>query len=256
MNAQMLLHVFFTPKRTDLQDQEARFLATAIAGSAELDGVRIPMWSWGDGPRVVLMHGWESRGCHLARFVPALVTKGLAVTLFDAPAHGVAPGKMTSVVHMGKALLAVAKVLGPVQAVIAHSAGSAAALWAFGRGLDVDRSVHLAGPSTLEQLMRGAARMAALGEDEFPAFKAATAAFIGCPIEDLSVDRLASPLSHASLILHDPDDPMIPFSEAEALHARWPASTLAPVSRVGHRRILTDPGVIARCVEFVQPIQR
>lgn len=253
MDTQAILRAFFTPKRPALALEEAQLLSTGTSSGAEIDGQDIPTWSWGAGPRVLLVHGWDSRGAHLGRFVPALLERGLAVTLYDAPAHGDTTGQMTSVVHMGRALKAVARSLGEIHAVIGHSAGSAAALWAFNHGLGVTRSVHLAGPSTLEHLMQAAARMASLGAEQYLAFRAAAAEFMGCPVEDLSVERLTPSLRHPSLIVHDAEDPLIPFEESQALHARWPLSTLKAVRGVGHRRILVDQQVMADCVDFVRP---
>ncbi len=246
-----MLQVFLTPKRPALAPEEAQLLATAARSGTEVDGQVIPMWSWGTGPRILLVHGWDSRGVHLGRYVPALVERGHAVTLYDAPAHGGTTGHMTSVVHMGRALQAVARSLGEIHAVIGHSAGSAASLWAFAHGLEVACSVHLAGPSTLEHVMKAAARMASLGREQYLAFRAAVAEFMGCPIEDMSVERLAPFLKHPALIVHDPEDPMIPFTESEALHARWPLSTLRAVRGVGHRRILFDPQIVDDCASFV-----
>lgn len=251
MDTQAMLRAFFTPKRPALAVEEAQLLSTGTSSGAEIDGQDVPMWSWGAGPRVLLAHGWDSRGAHLGRFVPALLEQGLAVTLYDAPGHGETPGQMTSVVHMGRALGAVARSLGEIHAVIGHSAGSAAALWAFNHGLRVTRSVHLAGPSTLEHLMQAAARMASLGAEQYQDFRVAATAFMGCPVEDMSVERLTPVLRHPSLIVHDAEDPLIPFEESQALHARWPMSTLQVVRGVGHRRILADRQVIEDCVSFL-----
>jgi pimeloyl-ACP methyl ester carboxylesterase len=251
MSADALLKAFFTPGRAALQDDEARLLSTASRSTLAIEGEVVPAWSWGSGPRVLLVHGWGGRGVHLGRLVPTLLEQGLSVTLYDAPGHGDATGLMTSLVHMGRAMLSVASNMGPIAAAVTHSAGSAAALWAFKHGLNVRCSVHLAGPSTLENLMRAAARWAHLNPEQYQAFRAAAAAFIGCPIEDMSVDALAAALSHPALLIHDIEDSTVPFSESQALHDRCPTSTLERVRGAGHHRMLADPAIREMSVQFV-----
>jgi pimeloyl-ACP methyl ester carboxylesterase len=252
MDSQAMLRAFLTPTRVAASSAEAQLLLTGRSSALLCSGQSIPTWTWGKGPCVVLAHGWDSRGSHLGSFIPGLTELGFSVTLYDAPAHGDAAGSMSSVVHMGKALSAVARSLGDVSAVIAHSAGSAAALWAFDHGLAVTCSVHLAGPSTLENVISAAARSAALPPNEYQTFRTEVADFIGAAIEDMGVDRLAPALRHPGLIVHDPDDRFVPFSESEALHDLWPASKLVPVPGLGHRRILIDPRVNSECVRFIR----
>ena len=52
--------------------------------------------TWGDGPTVVLVHGWGGNRAQLAAtFVEPLVAAGLRVVAYDAPSHGVSgPGAL------------------------------------------------------------------------------------------------------------------------------------------------------------------
>jgi pimeloyl-ACP methyl ester carboxylesterase len=54
--------------------------------------------AWGEGPTVLLAHGWESRRTHWSAFVPALTAAGYRAVAIDAPAHGDSPGE-TSNMH-------------------------------------------------------------------------------------------------------------------------------------------------------------
>jgi len=253
MDPNAFVKAFFTPRRATASPGELRLLSTGRQRPVEHDGHSLPTWTWGEGPgpRVLLSHGWDSRGSHLGAFVQPLAALGLSVTLFDSPAHGDAHGETSSVVHMGRALIAVARSFGDVAGLIGHSAGSAAALWAFNHGLSVSASVHLAGPATLENVMRAAAGAARLGPEEYRAFRARAQVQIGCPIEDLSAACLAPALRHAGLLVHDPEDPVIPFSESRTLHELWPTSRLIEAQGLGHTRILSDPKIVAECVGFV-----
>ena len=244
-------HAFSAPERVALTAQEAAALAAAAEPPLRHEGLKLARWTLGAGPRVELVHGWNSRGAHLLGFAQPLVEAGFSVTLFDLPGHGDSGGHAASVVHAGRALRAVMAAAGDVHAVIGHSMGSAAALLAFAHGLPVKRSVHLAGPSSLTPMVKGLAAAHGLGPADAAAFAGWVEGFIGTRIAHVDLERLQHGLRHPGLIVHDGDDRTVPIAASEALHAAWPGSRLERVSGLGHRRLLADADVIARSVAFV-----
>ena len=244
-------HAFSTPERVPLSAAEK----TALQGAAEPplrhEGLKLARWTLGQGPRVVLVHGWNSRGAHLLGLAAPLVAAGCSVTLFDLPGHGDSGGHAGSVVHAGRALHALMGELGEVHAVVGHSMGSAAALLAFSRGRRVQRSVHLAGPSSLTPMVQGIARAQGLAPADAAAFAGWVEKFIGTRLACVDLERLVHGLQHPGLIIHDPQDRTVPFAASQALREAWPRSTLEAVSGLGHRRLLLDAGVIQRCADFI-----
>lgn len=242
---------FTIPERVPATDAERELLATAVAVAIDGDDGRLATWRFGgDGPRVLLVHGWNSRASHLAGFVPPLLERGYQVIAFDAPAHGASDGTRTSVVHAGNAILRVAEAVGPIDGVIAHSIGSTAALLAFARGLRTRASVHLATPTSGERRLADAIRAAELLPAAAYTFRELFAAYVGVPVATIELPHLASGLRHPGLLIHDPLDRVIPFEESEALHQRWRASTLL-VTGGGHSRILRAPDVLNRTVRWL-----
>lgn len=246
------------PRRQPL-DEEGRLLL--------LEGVRDEVWhggrmlvayTFGDARpdaetgaprrRALLLHGWESRAAGWHVLVRALVAQGWHVTAFDAPAHGESAGETTSVVAMGGAVLAVAEWLGPVDAVVAHSLGSPAALYAFAHGLRTGASVHLAGPSSL---IRALDRAACAVKVDGAALRARFEALTGLDASDMELERLAAGMRHPALLLHDPLDPEVHWSESAALANAWDGAQLEAANGVGHRRIICNSAVVDRVVEFL-----
>lgn len=244
-------HAFSSPERVPLSPTERAALSEAAEAPLRHQGLKLARWTLGTGPRVVLVHGWNSRGAHLLGFARRLVAAGFSVTLFDLPGHGDSGGHVASVVHAARALGAISAAIGRVEAVIGHSMGSAAALLAFAHGLQVRRSVHLAGPSSLTPMVRGLARAHDLGPDDTAAFTAWVTRFIGMPITDVDLDHLQPGLKHPGLIVHDAEDRTVPIAASEALHRAWPGSQFEQVRGLGHRRLLVDDAVIARSVAFI-----
>src|SRR2546426_767334 len=52
------------------------------------DGPELAVWDWGDGPTVLLVHGWNGNAAQLAGLVPPLLRAGYYVATPDLPAHG------------------------------------------------------------------------------------------------------------------------------------------------------------------------
>lgn len=244
-------HAFGTPERIAASAAEKAVLAAAAEPPLRHEGLKLARWTLGAGPRVVLVHGWNSRGSHLLAFAQPLVAAGFSVTLFDLPGHGDSGGHACSVVHAGRALRSLMTALGDVHAVVGHSMGSAAALLAFAQGLTVARSVHLAGPSSLTPMVKGLAHAQGLGPADAAAFAGWVERFIGTCIANVDLERLQHGLRHPGLIVHDREDRTVPFAASEALHAAWAGSRLEPVTGLGHRRLLADADVIARSVAFI-----
>lgn len=244
-------HAFSAPERIPLKPEERAALTGAAEPPLRHEGHKLARWTLGQGPRVLLVHGWNSRGAHLLGFARPLIEAGFSVTLFDLPAHGNSGGHAASVVHAGRALRAIAADIGEVHAVIGHSMGSAAALLAFAHGLRVRRSVHLAGPSSLTPMVKGLAAMHGLGPADAAAFAGWVEGFIGTRMGCVDLERLLPGLRHPGLIVHDVEDRTVPFAASTALHAAWPGSELQRVTGLGHRRLLFDADVIARSVAYI-----
>lgn len=238
---QALIH----PRRVTMDDQESLYLYNAHAGLLQLEGQALSTWHWGiEGPRVMLVHGWESRSTHWHAWVPALLAAGFRVSALDLPAHGHSSGSTTDVIQSGRAMLAFARQLGAVHGVVAHSMGSAASLYAFAHGMAVRASVHLSGPASVRRVLQSAARAGGLDAQGTMALLHAFEQRTGQPLDEMELPALAHGLRHPALIAHDPADREVPFSESRQLAGVWPQARLLEAPGLGHRRILRDPKII------------
>ncbi|MBN2510655.1 MAG: alpha/beta fold hydrolase [Spirochaetales bacterium] len=93
----------------------------------------IPCYAYGEGPVVLMCHGWGSRAGHLAPMARLIARKGFRTVLFDAPGHSstmVVPEPQTSsMFEFALALTAVASRLGSIDTIIGHSLGAMSALF-------------------------------------------------------------------------------------------------------------------------------
>lgn len=247
----LMLRALTRPRKRPGSAEDGQALASAVRHTVNYRDLSLAAWSWGTGTPVLLLHGWESRASHMASFVSELLRSGLCPIALDAPAHGESDGDTTNVVDYGRAVVAAANHFGPIGGVIAHSVGSAAALYAFAHGLRVYASVQICGPASLGRVLRRGGKAAGLNAIEVARLELLMAEHIGLPLEAMDLTSLRGGMIHPALILHDPDDRELPASESRSLAAAWPGSTLSLIPGTGHRRILRDPSVISSATSFI-----
>jgi pimeloyl-ACP methyl ester carboxylesterase len=205
-------------------------------------------WSTGAGPIALLVHGWDADHTDMDAFVAPLVRAGRRVVAFDFPAHGESAGDSASLFDLGSALEDVATHLGPIDAIVAHSAGCAAAAIACQAGLRVRRAAFVAPPIRYEDFVRYSATM--LGED--PDALVASFRELGYEIGDLDIRKNAVSVDGIPLlILHSRDDRVCDARNATAIAAVWKDATVDFVDGLGHTRILRDADVVRGIVAYV-----
>lgn len=247
--ARVAVRLFFHPRRHARPRREREILATAA--EMELpDGLR--GHAWGSGERTVLLvHGWEGRGAQLGAFVAPLLAAGRRVVAIDGPAHGDSPGHETTLVEYARALLAVERVVGPLEGLVAHSFGVAAAAVALDRGLRAERAVLIAGPASVEDVVDRYIRMVGLPRRVAERFRRAMVEKVGRRPEEIQIASIGPRLRVPALVFHDPEDPEVPYADALAIAACWPGARLRTVSGHGHRRILRAEEVVREATAFL-----
>src|SRR5690349_14362414 len=82
--ARIVARLWMTPGRMAAEPE----LTLPAPATLACDGLELPLWSFGDGPPVYLVHGWGGRADQLSPLVWPLVESGHKVVLFDGPGHG------------------------------------------------------------------------------------------------------------------------------------------------------------------------
>ena len=213
---------------------------------------------WGDGPwTVYLVHGWGGRGSQLAALVEPLVGAGHRVVLFDMPAHGdsdhgPAGPRRTHGVEFAKALDAVFCRFGPAEAVVAHSMGTISTYLALRYGwLGTRRLVFVAPMVEAASLFDVFQRSLGFGPRVRRAFDRAVDTFIGVPVAEFDARIQAGHVEPVpTLVITDRDDRQAPYADV-ADFALMIGAPLVTTQGLGHRKILRDPAVVERVVDFV-----
>lgn len=242
--------LFMTPAELPPRDWELPLLASSerVTLRFGLSALR-----WGEGPAVLLMHGWGGRPTQFATLVEKLVGAGYGVIALDAPGHGRSPGSEADVVLFARALLEAAGELPPLRAVIGHSMGGASALLATQMGLRTEALVTIAAPSKVLDVLRGFARYVGLPPVARSSFIRQVERQAGIPAKQLDVARYE--LGMPGLVVHAEDDPHVRVGESVAIHDAWPRSRLLRLPSGGHHRVLADTALAEAVLELLEGVE-
>jgi pimeloyl-ACP methyl ester carboxylesterase len=249
--ARIALPLFLRTRRHPRPVREERWLAAAERFPVPLGRRSIAAWSWGSGPPVLLVHGWEGRGSQMGALALALAAAGMRAVAFDAPGHGDSPGRSSSLLALAQALLAVAERVGPLAGVVAHSAGASATAYGLGREVLAPRVVFFAPGVDPVGYVRLFGRLLGLGPAVQRRMERRLEARFGISLEDFRILRRAPAMEMPLLLVWDEDDAEVPRRDVEHLAVIWPAAHLEVTRGLGHRRVLREPALVARAVSFL-----
>jgi pimeloyl-ACP methyl ester carboxylesterase len=232
----------------------ASMTMSARTETVEVDGQAIATYVWGDPstqPYVLLVHGWSSMGLRWENWASQLLANGWAAVAFDQPGHGRSGGDLCTLPDFARTVSAIGRHYGDAEAVIAHSLGGAAVTLALDDGWTAKRAVLIAPAADPQAATRRFARFVRLGEHLRPSMHEVLAQRTGVLIDDLHIRHHAPKRSQPVLIVHDAYDRDVPVEEGEMYVRLWPGAALTKTRRLGHRRIVDDPGVMAAALAFV-----
>jgi pimeloyl-ACP methyl ester carboxylesterase len=204
-------------------------------------------------PTILLLHGWMASASHMSAFVQPLLEDGFRVVALDAPAHGRSSGFQSSMPEFAEAICRLVQELGPVDGIIAHSFGGASSLFLLHyqpSAIAINSLVTLASPNQVERMMQiivqGLGGSDRLRQEMEKCFLKR----YGNPVEHYAIENMVADNPLPGLVIHDRDDPLVNFSEGEAIAQAWPNAQLLATEGLGHGGILRDPAIIQQVVEF------
>lgn len=245
------LRLFRTPHPHSTPGREKRWLESADRFEFEVGGETFAAWSWGEGPTVLLVHGWEGRGSQMGAFAQPLVDAGYRAVTFDGPAHGASSGKLSSLPQFAAAIRALADRVGPLHGVVTHSFGSPAIALAMQNGLKVDRLAFVAPPADLDDYVDYFCNLLGFSNEVRRYMIDRMEQSFDLCWDEVRVATLQPQDQVELLVIHDHKDQDSAFANGHRVADAWPGSRLHPTSGLGHRRILRNQEVVSEVVEFI-----
>jgi pimeloyl-ACP methyl ester carboxylesterase len=239
----------------------------AIDKLVDTAGGGVQAWRIGEGPAVLLVHGWEDDNSLWAPMIEEFQRFGRACVAFDLPGHGFSPAETVSVQQAGAAILDVVREMGPIESIVAHSFGSPSSMHALVNGLQIDRITMIAPPMHRKPKPNPDGSMPAPqgGPGRRPGYNTAPPEVMaramelykekmGGPREQFDMESAAPNMTIPALLIHSLDDETTSPAGSRALAELWPGAKLELVDGHGHRFVCQDDEVIRTVVNFTEGI--
>jgi pimeloyl-ACP methyl ester carboxylesterase len=250
--AALALKVFSIPRKGKVLDHQAAFLSTARTQQIAFEEGLFMLYHWkGTGPTVLLNHGWESNSFRWRYLVEPLQKLDYNIISIDAPAHGKSDGSLFTAVTYSKIIKTTIELYEP-QIVIAHSVGALATIFqeSSNRHAFIQKFVFLGSPNKLEVIMRGYQNLLSFNNAVYGSLNTLLKNKFGYYVEDFNAEDFAEKIDVATLIVHNPDDLIVPFDAMEEIASTMPQATTYRSQTGGHS--LYTPEVIDEVIKFLE----
>ncbi|MBL0918924.1 MAG: alpha/beta fold hydrolase [Hydrogenophaga sp.] len=208
------------------------------------------------GPVVLLLHGWGGHAAQMLPLAQALAAQGLRPVLVDLPAHGRSRGSTSNLPQFARAIEYLTARLQQeghaVRAAVAHSLGANALAYAAARGLPVQRLVMLAPPASPHAYTRLFATVFGLSEDTRSRLQHRVEAREGILMRQFEPASVGPRVTQPTLIVHDREDRINRFADAEAYRDAMPDAQLLETAGLGHTRLLRDAQVLQAVADHLR----
>ncbi len=264
LSNRMALWFFFRPIRVARPRRETPVLEAADRTRRPLAGFYkrakqdqyYQAYEWGEGPPVLLVHGWGGRATQFHQLVYALVEAGYKAVAFDAPAHGDSPGSRTNLLEFGEIIRDLSQRHGEFQGVVAHSFGAVASARALALDSLPARNLAVIGaPASMEFIFAGFSKQIRVTERSLHSIKRFLNQLANRDLEEFSLITHLPSVKQPLLIVHDEDDRSVEVVQSQVVAGVRPDAEVLTTSGLGHNRILSDAAVIQRVLQFISEPQ-
>ena len=246
---------FFSPSKYEVKPRDREIIGQGNNHRLPFDGGELAVTTWGEGPAVLLMHGWGGARAQMTGFVNPLLAAGYRVVAFDQPAHGESDGWMTNILEIAPTMDLITEQEGPFEAVIAHSFGTLITSYVLvNRNFPPpSRLIYLGSFNRLLDSLPRFQVMANLPNPVIEGLRDMIYANFGKEaLDGIWNEKMTLNIDIPALMFHDIADNVTPIEDSRAIAHVWRSARLVETDGLGHRGALQSPEVHKQVVEFIK----
>ena len=246
--------LFVTPLRHKMPKREFHMNEKTIQTQLLVPNIAksIVVYQYGKSKKKILLaHGWSGRGTQLVKIADHFLKLGYEIISFDAPAHGKAAGKTTSMPEFIASIHEIDKNFGPFEFAIGHSLGGMALLNAVREGFQTKKLVTIGAADVITDIILHFTRTLTLKDSVAEKMKAMLDQQFGRDIDYASAHGAAKEVHIPTLVVHDEHDGDVSVNCAYAIHNELSNGSIYITKHLGHRKILGKQDVIEKIEDFL-----
>lgn len=249
-----LSKLFTTPIKHKIPKRELQMERNSIQTKIYVPeiGKDIVVYQLGTGDKkILLVHGWSGRGTQLVKFAEVLLSKGYSIVSFDAPAHGKSSGNSTIMTDFIASIIEVERKFGPFEAAIGHSLGGMSLLNAVKSGLKLNRLVTIGSGDRVNDILIDFVSKLELKPEFTSHLQQHFEKKYKTKMESFSAYHAAQSIVIPVLVIHDENDDEVPVTASKNIYTNLKNGELLITNHLGHRKILGNPEVIEKTINFI-----
>lgn len=245
------LNLFASPRKGRYNDEQKRIIESAFFEEINYNNLDIATYRWvGKGKTVLLAHGWESNTARWDYIIKDLKAQDYNIVALDAPAHGRSGSKQFNAVLYSEFINVVAKKFN-ADVLIGHSVGGMASVFclhnyqlpSIKKLILLGAPAHFTGVFDRYKTMMGFNGRISNGLDNIVLER------FGKSVDYFSAANFTESIQAKGLIIHDKNDRIIPYTDAQLIANRYKNSKLISTTGFGHG--LRDASLTPQIIEFI-----
>ena len=247
--------LFTTPIKHKIPNREFHMDKESVQETVLIPSInkKIIVYHYGKSDKkILLVHGWSGRGTQLVKIADELVILGYSIISFDAPAHGKSKGNSSIMVEFIASILELEKRFGPFEYAIGHSLGGMSILNAIRDHLKIKKAVIIGSGDIIQDIIDDFIKKLKLKPEIAIRLRNHFEKKYGENMDYYSASNVAKEVLTPILIIHDENDEEVNVRAAYHISESLKNSELMITKNLGHRKILGNPQVIKRIVEYLK----
>ena len=247
--------LFTTPIKHKIPKREFQMDKESVQETVLIPSInkKIIVYHYGKSDKkILLVHGWSGRGTQLVKIADELLYLGYSTISFDAPAHGKSKGNSSIMIEFIASILELEKQFGPFEYAIGHSLGGMSILNAIREHLKVKKAIIIGSGDVVQVIIDDFIKKLKLKPEIAMRLRNHFEKKYGENMDYYSASNVAKEVLTPILIIHDENDEEVNVRAAYHISESLKNSELMITKNLGHRKILGNPQVIKRIVEYLK----
>ena len=233
------------------------FEQAAMAQASQVgygESIRNVAWVWGDGPLVILVHGWSGRAAQMAPLALHVADLGFRSVALDVTGHGTSPKRHTRWDYFFRDIAALSRLFDEeVYAYVGHSAGGLSMMAARAlKGIHAQRYACICAPSFPFPPIDVIRKKLNPKEGVLENYKKHIAEQFETTWEKLQAGCSYANAGSDTLLFYDETDRFVNHSEGDTIQGLCPGARLIKTSAYSHQKILAAPELAQAVGEFLK----